>query len=76
VEVQKNPDYEMRKEQILSGTGEDPDKPKIFVKKNVRNHSYYQFYLVSAKIRINRGLLYFPKLFLNELPPPRRCRPG
>jgi len=39
------------------------DKPKIFIKKNVRNHSYHQFYPVLAKIRINRirinwGLLY------------------
>jgi len=25
VEVQENPDYEMRKKQILSGIGEDPD---------------------------------------------------
>jgi len=25
VEVQKNPDYEMRKEHILSGIGEGPD---------------------------------------------------
>jgi len=59
--MQKNPDYEMWKEQILSGIGENPDKPKIFIKKNIRNHSYYQFYPVLAKIRINRGLLYvFP----------------
>ena len=43
--------------QILSAIGEDPDKPKIFIKKNVRNHSYHQFYPVLAKIRINRGLL-------------------
>jgi len=28
------------------------DKPKIFIKKNVRNHSYHQFYPVLAKIRI------------------------
>jgi len=27
VEEQKNPDCEMGKEQILPGTGEDPDKP-------------------------------------------------
>jgi len=27
-------------EQISSGIGEDPDKPKIFIKKNVRNNSY------------------------------------
>jgi len=53
----KNPDHEMWKEQILSGIGEDPDKPKIFMKQTVRNHSYQQFYLVLAKIRINRGLL-------------------
>jgi len=46
-------------EQILSGIGVDPDKPKIFMKKNVRNHPYHQFYLVLVKIRINRGLLYF-----------------
>jgi len=58
VKVQKNPDYEMKKEQILSGIGADPDKPKIFIKNNVRNHSYHQFYPVLAKIRINRGLLY------------------
>ena len=36
----------------------NPDKPKIFIKKNVRNHSYHQFYPILAKIRINRGLLY------------------
>jgi len=41
----------------------NPDKPKILTKKNVRNHSYHQFYSVLAKIRINRirinrGLLY------------------
>ena len=54
-------------EQILSGIGEDPDpenldKPRIFIKNNVTNHSYHQFYLFLAKIRINqiwinRGLL-------------------
>jgi len=27
--------------------------------KNVRNHSYHQFYPVLAKIRLNRSLLYF-----------------
>jgi len=54
----ENPDYKMRKEQILSGIGDDPDKPKIFIKKNVRNHSCHQFHPVLAKIRINRGLLY------------------
>jgi len=32
----------------------NPDKPKIFIKKNVKNHLYQQFYLVLAKIRINR----------------------
>jgi len=50
----------MWKEQILSGIGEDPDlKIRINrIKENVRNHSYHQFYPVSAKIRINRGLLY------------------
>jgi len=36
----------------------NPDKLKIFIKKNVRNHSYHQIYPVLAKIRINRGLLY------------------
>jgi len=55
VKVQKNPDYEMKKEQILSGIGEDPDKPKIFIMKNVRNHLCNQFYPVLTKIRINRG---------------------
>jgi len=54
VSKSKNPDYEMWKEQILSGIGEDPDKPKIFVKKDVRNHSYHTFYPVLAKIQINR----------------------
>jgi len=34
----------MWKEQILSGIGEDPDKPNIFIKNNVRNHSYQQFW--------------------------------
>jgi len=57
----------MWKEQILSGIGEDPDKPKIFIKKKVRNHSYHQFYPVLANIRINRirinqGLLYISSL--------------
>ena len=28
-----------------------PDKPKIFIKRNVWNHSYHQFYPVLAKIR-------------------------
>ena len=36
----------------------NPDKPKMFVKKNERNHSYHQFYPFLAKIRINRGLLH------------------
>jgi len=57
VEVQKNPDYEMWKEKILSGIGEDPGKPKIFTKKNVKNHLYHQFYPVLAKIRIKWVLL-------------------
>ena len=35
----------------------NPGKPNIFVKKNVKNHSYHQFHPVLAKIRINRGLL-------------------
>jgi len=34
----------------------NPDKPKIFIEKNVTNHSYHQFYPVLAKI--NRGLLH------------------
>jgi len=29
----------------------NPDKPKICMKNNVRNHSYHQFYPVLAKIR-------------------------
>ena len=37
----------------------NPDKAKIFIKKNVRNHSYHQFHPVLAKIRINRDLLHF-----------------
>ena len=41
----------------------NPDKPKIFIKKNEWNHSYHQFHPILAKIqinwiRINRGLLY------------------
>jgi len=59
--VDKNPDREMWKVQILSGIGEDPGKPQKFINKNVRNHSYHQFYPVLAKIRINRGLLQFKK---------------
>jgi len=39
----------------------NPDKPKIFIKKNIRNHSYHQFYLDLAKIRANQGLLYHAK---------------
>ena len=42
---------------------ENPDKPKIFIKKNVRNHSHHQIYPVLAKIRINRGLLYAVVLY-------------
>jgi len=59
----KTPDYEMWNEHILSGIGlNNLDEPKIFIKKNVRNHPYHQFYLVLAKIWINwiqikRGLL-------------------
>jgi len=30
------------------------DKPKIFIKKNVRNHLHHQFYSVLVKIWINR----------------------
>jgi len=44
----------------------NPDKPKIFIKKNVRSHSYHQFYPVLAKIRINRGLLYVLVMFAND----------
>jgi len=41
----------------------NPDKLNIFIKKNIRNHSYYRFYPVLVKIWfnriwINRGLLY------------------
>jgi len=36
----------------------NPDKLKIFIKKNIRNHSYHQFYLILVKICINRGSLY------------------
>jgi len=32
----------------------NPDKLKIFIKKNIRYHLYHQFYPVLAKIRINR----------------------
>jgi len=35
--------------------------------KNVRKHSYHQFYPVLAKIRINRGLLYYQFLSLLQL---------
>jgi len=63
----KNPDYEMWRADFIrhlqrSGL-KNPDKPKIFIKKNVRNHSYQQFYPALAKIRINRGLLYCKKIF-------------
>jgi len=42
----------------------NPDKPNIFKKTNVKNHSYHQLYPVLAKIRINRirinrGSLYW-----------------
>ena len=37
----------------------NPDKPKTFIKKNVRNHLFDRFYPVLAKIRTNRGLLHF-----------------
>jgi len=30
------------------------------MKKKIRNHSYHRIYPILAKIRINRGLLYFP----------------
>ena len=36
----------------------NPDKSKMFIKKNERNHSYHQCYPFLAKIRINRGLLH------------------
>jgi len=54
VVVQKNPDYEMRQEIFIrnwqrSGL-KNPDKPEIFIKNNVKNHSYHQFYPVLMKI--------------------------
>jgi len=71
----------MWQEQILSGIGEDPglknpDKPQINIKKNVRNHSYHQFYPFVAKIRmnrirINRGLLYLNTIARNIRTPER-----
>ena len=36
----------------------NPNKLKIFIKKNVWNHLYHQCYPVFAKIWVNRGLLY------------------
>jgi len=57
----------MWKEKIIPGTGEDQDEPKIFIKKNAKNHSYHQFYPVLAKIRINRGLLYLTLDFITKL---------
>jgi len=50
----------------------NPDKPNIFIKKNVKNHSYHHIYLVLAKMQINRiqvnqGLLYIKKLAKLEL---------
>jgi len=63
--VAKNPDYEVWNKHILSGVCEDPDKPKIFVEKNVRNHSQHQSYPALAKIRINRGLLYLHSYLLD-----------
>jgi len=58
VEVQKNPDYKMRRVDFIRywwrSRLKNLDKPKIFIKKNVGNHSYHQFYLVLATIRINR----------------------
>ena len=46
----------------------NPDKPKIFIKKNVRNHSHQQFYPVLPKIRINRGLLHFLSFLSLRMP--------
>ena len=66
--MQKNPDYEMWKAKNFPVLAKirikNPYKPKIFIKKKLRNHSYHQFHPVLAKIRINRiringGLLYF-----------------
>ena len=34
----------MWKEKSLSGIGEDPDKPKIFCKENVKNHLFRQIF--------------------------------
>jgi len=45
----------------------NPDKPKIFIKKNVRNHLYHQFYPVLAKIRIDRGLLESVLFFCDKI---------
>ena len=44
----------------------NPYKPKIFIKKNVRNHSCHQLYPVLAKMWINRGSLYFHR-FLGDV---------
>ena len=48
----------------------NPDKQKIFIKKNVRNNLHHQFYPVSAKIRSNRGLLYLHIVITAEGPTP------
>ena len=56
----------------------NPDKLKIFIKKNVKNHSYHQFCPVLAKIRINRGLLYYATLVhvqLNRISCPCPIKP-
>jgi len=63
VEVQKNPDYEMGRENFIwdwqRSRLKNLDKSNIFIKKNVKNNSSHQFYLVCEKIRINQVLLYF-----------------
>ena len=45
----------------------NPDKPNIFIEKNVRNHSYHKFYPVLAKIWINRVFLYILNAVIKKL---------
>jgi len=49
---------DVKRADIVTGADEDLGELQIFIKKNIRNHSYHQFYPVLAKIRIKRGLLY------------------
>jgi len=52
----------------------NPDKPNVFIKKNIRNHSYHQFYLVSVRSGLTKSGLtkvycstaYHIKLVLDE----------